>query len=208
LLFLVEVPIFRTVEDIKEPDIAYDKVYTYADYLQFDFDYMVELIRGKIFKMTPAPNRRHQSISLNLSISLGTYFKTKPCQVYAAPIDVILPIADRKRDKSHTVVQPDLCIVCNQDLLKDPNAVFGPPTLIVEILSPHTKKKDIQLKYDIYEEAGVQEYWVIMPEEELLEQFVLENGKYQRIQTYTKEDSIKAQVLEGLSINLEEVFAD
>jgi len=78
----------------------------------------------------------------------------------------------------------------------------------VEILSPHTKKKDIQLKYEVYEEAGVQEYWVVMPQEELLEQFVLEDGKYQRIQTYTREDVVEARVVAELKVQLEEVFAE
>jgi len=142
------------MEQIKEPDISYDKIYTYADYLKFDLDYMVELIRGKVFKMTPAPSMRHQRISSNLHIELGNKLKEQPCQLYAAPTDIVLPIADRKRDRSHTVVQPDLSIFCDTSIIEE-QAAFGPPTLVIEILSPHTKKKDIQLKYEIYEEAGV-----------------------------------------------------
>jgi len=85
----------------------YDKVYTYADYLKFDLDYMVELIRGKVFKMTPAPSMRHQRISRELLLTIGNFLKGKRCQVYAAPTDIVLPIANRKKAKSHTVVQPD-----------------------------------------------------------------------------------------------------
>jgi len=190
---------------IKEPDLVYDKVYTYADYLTFDLDFMVELIRGKIFKMTPAPSMRHQEISGKLNMLLSIFFQESPCRVYAAPTDIVLPIADRKRERSHTVVQPDLCVICDLSII-DKQAAFGAPTLIVEILSPHTKKKDLQLKYEIYEEAGVQEYWIIMPEEELLEQFVLNDGRYTRIQTYTKHDKISSRAVDGLDIDLNIVF--
>ena len=195
------------MKEVKEPTATYDKVYTYSDYLKFDFDYMVELIRGKIFKMTPAPSMRHQRVSGNLFGLLFNIIKGSPCKLFAAPTDVVLPIENRKDGKEHTVVQPDICIFCDLSMLKE-QAAFGPPTLVVEILSPHTRKKDIQLKYDIYEEAGVQEYWVIMPREELLEQFVLMDGKYQRIQTYTKEDSVAAHAVPGLSVALEEVFQE
>ena len=194
------------MKDIKEPSVSYEKIYTYTDYLNFDFEYMVELIRGKIYKMTPAPNLRHQRVSRNLSSLIHIRLKTKKCEMFSAPIDVVLPIENRKNGKEHTVVQPDLAVFCDLSILKE-QAAFGPPTLVVEILSPHTKKKDIQLKYEIYEEAGVEEYWVIMPEEELLEQFVLENRKYQRIQTYTREDSVEARAVDGLSVDLDEVFA-
>ena len=150
---------------------------------------------------------RHQRISMNLSTILAVHFKGKSCEVYAAPTDIVLPIENRKNGNEHTVVQPDLSIFCDLSILRE-QAAFGPPTLVVEIISPHTRKKDLQLKYDIYEEAGVQEYWVIMPREELLEQFVLEGGKYQRIQTYTKEDAVEARSVERLSVALEEVFAE
>ena len=192
---------------IKEPSISYDKIYTYSDYLNFDFDYMVELIRGKIYKMTPAPSVRHQNISNNLSFQFNMALRESVCKLLSAPTDIVLPIENRKNGKEHTVVQPDLAIFCDLSILKE-KAAFGPPTLVVEILSPHTRKKDIQLKYDIYEEAGIKEYWVIMPNEELLEQFVLEKNKYQRIQTYTREDAVTARAVEGLTVTLEEVFAD
>ena len=195
------------MKDINEPSVSYDKIYTYTDYLNFDFEYMVELIRGNIYKMTPAPNTKHQRISNKLSFQLNLSLRKSQCELIVAPIDIVLPIENRKNGKEHTVVQPDLCVFCDLSIIKK-KAVFGPPTLVVEILSPHTKKKDIQLKYEIYEEAGVEEYWVIMPDEELLEQFVLENGKYQRIQTYTREDSVEARAVKGLSVDLDEVFID
>lgn len=194
------------MEEVKEPAVGYDERYTYADYLKFEFEYMVELIRGKIFKMTPAPSMRHQEISANLHSLMWFFLKGKNCKVFAAPTDIVLPIENKKRNKSQTVVQPDICILCDTSIIEE-QAAFGPPTLVVEILSSHTKKKDLQLKYDIYEEAGVQEYWIVLPNEEMVEQFILVNGKYGRIGTFTIEDEISAQVLPGLKVQLSEIFS-
>src|SRR5690606_17818669 len=163
-----------TEKIVEDPISGYSKAeYTYADYLSFSFDYMVELIRGKIFKMSPAPKTIHQQISIRLSSHIFNELKGKKCQVFSAPFDVILPIAGKERLQSTTVVQPDIVIICNSDIVEEAGC-FGAPDWIIEILSPHTSKKDLQLKYDIYEEAGVKEYWIVMPEQQLIEVFLLE----------------------------------
>ncbi len=130
----------KNSDPINEPVGLYNKKWTYADYLKFDFDYMVELIRGQvcqIYKMTPAPNSWHQEILGDLYVEFRKYFSDHPCKVYLARLDVILPVANEKRNSSTTVVQPDLCVIC--DLIKIEKAgCFGPPDLLVELLSPHT----------------------------------------------------------------------
>ncbi len=191
---------------VKEPTSAYDsQTFTYADYLKFSYDEMVEIIRGKVFKMSPAPVVFHQVISTNLTRIISTYLIGLDCLVFHSPIDVVLPIANKKRGTSDTVVQPDLCVICDPSIIEEA-AIFGPPDLIIEILSPHTKKKDLQLKYDVYEESGVKEYWIVMPQETLVEVFVLHDVKYQRINTYTEEDTVTSNVIKGLEVNLGEVF--
>ena len=191
----------------EEPTADYDKIYTYADYLKFEYDYMVELIRGKIFKMTPAPTSWHQQISSELHISFGIFLRDETCKVYAAPLDVILPVKNQKKNTSTTVVQPDLCIICDTDKIETAGCI-GPPDLVVEILSPSTSKKDLNDKYSIYEEAGVKEYWIVMPKQQLVEVFYLENEKYQRIKTFTQEDNISPIIFPDLEINLSKVFKD
>ncbi len=192
---------------VKEPIAQYGEQYTYADYLKFEYDHMVELIRGKIFRMTPAPSSGHQEISGELYLCLGTYLKSKPCKIYTAPFDVVLPVHNQKKNTATTVVQPDLCIIC--DLSKiDKAGCTGAPDLIVEILSPSTSKKDLNDKYSIYEESGVKEYWIVMPQEKLVEVFYLENGKYQRIKAYTADEIISPILFPDLEIQLEEVFTD
>ncbi|MDA8693198.1 Uma2 family endonuclease [Saprospiraceae bacterium] len=191
----------------EEPAADYDKIYTYADYLKFEYDHMVELIRGKIFKMTPAPTSWHQQVSSQLHISFGVFLEDKACRVYHAPLDVILPVNNQKKNTSTTVVQPDLCIICDTDKIETAGCI-GPPDLIVEILSPSTSKKDLNDKYSIYEEAGVNEYWIVMPKQRLIEVFHLENEKYQRIKTYTHEDNISPILFPDLDIILSKVFRD
>jgi Uma2 family endonuclease len=179
--------------------------YTYADYLKFQFEEMVELIRGKIYHMSPAPRVKHQWISRNLEIEIGIYLKGKKCQIYNAPIDVVLPVKNNKRNKATTVVQPDICVICDTFIIER-NAIFGVPNWIIEILSPNTAKKDRNEKYSVYEEAGVGEYWIVSPEEEIIEVFLLENGKYIRKYVLDKTDKVNPFTLPDLTIDLEEIF--
>ncbi len=82
---------------IKEPAAEYGKVYTYADYLKFEYDELVELIKGKIFRMSYAPKSYHQEICWYLTIKIGNFLQGKDCKAYAAPFDVVLPIRNEKR---------------------------------------------------------------------------------------------------------------
>jgi Uma2 family endonuclease len=190
---------------IKEPISDYGKEYTYSDYLQFQFEEMVELIRGKVFKMTPAPKAIHQKISSELHGNIWAYLKDKPCSVYAAPFDVVLPLSNEKKENATTVVQPDICIICDQSKINEAGCL-GAPDLIIEILSKSTSKKDFTDKYSIYEEVGVKEYWIVMPNERFVEVFHLQNGKFQRIETYTETDKIASIIFPDLQIDLIEVF--
>jgi Uma2 family endonuclease len=187
-----------------EPDMTYGE-YTYADYVNFKFDYMVELIRGRIFKMSPAPRITHQKISGNLFVKLSLYLEKRTCKIFHAPIDVILPIANKKDYNATTVVQPDLVIICNPAIIQE-TGCFGVPDFLIEILSPSTAKKDYQNKYDVYEEAGVNEYWIVSPEALTVEIFVLENKKYKRVGTFLDGDVISSATLPGLKIKVKEIF--
>jgi len=190
---------------VKEPIAVYSNTYTYSDYLKFDFEETVELIRGKLFRMSPAPKSIHQEISSNIQGVIWSYLKLKPCKVYAAPFDVVLPIKNEKKQTSTTVVQPDICVICELSKIEESGCV-GAPDLIVEILSSSTAKKDLNDKYSIYEEVGVKEYWIVMPKEQIVEAFHLKNGKYQLRRAYNGEDIITLEMFPDLEINLKEVF--
>lgn len=193
------------ITDINQLDLT--KQYTYADYLTWQFSDRVELIKGWIKKMSPAPNTIHQKISFNLSIALGNYFKTNPCKAFAAPFDVRL-INKRKSSDNNaitTVVQPDLCIICDENKI-DENGCIGAPDWIIEILSPGNTKRETQEKFNLYEENLVREYWIVQPGIQNILVFDLQNEKYQLRKIYTNEDEVSSGIFPELKINFAEIF--
>ena len=192
---------------VEEPDPSVR--YTYADYLKWKFEEQLELIRGKIFKMSPAPAPVHQKISLAIGGIFYRKLKKSKCQTFPAPFDVRLPVKNRKKDNEiTTVVQPDLCIICDESKI-DSRGCIGAPDLIVEILSPGNSAKDVKLKYDVYEKAGVKEYWIVYPVEETVAVLILhEKGKYNGATLYAGKDSIQSQVVPGLTVNVKEIFSN
>ncbi len=186
-----------------------NQTYSYADYLTWQFDETVELIKGKIMVMSPAPNVLHQDISTHLTAVLYNFFKHKKCRVYAAPFDVRL--YDRKKSilankEIHTVVQPDLCVICDTTKL-DIQGCNGSPDWIIEILSKGNSKKEMQIKYELYAESGVSEYWLVYPYEQAVYQFILDdNGRYQLKNMYANNGIAIPHLFPELSIDLNEVF--
>lgn len=189
---------------VEEPSAEYGK-YTYADYLTWQMDEMVELIKGKIFKQAAAPRRIHQEVSGKIFNKLYNFLEKHPCKVYVAPFDVRLPVRSKKHEDIDTVVQPDICVICDLGKLDELGCV-GAPDLIVEILSPGNNKKELQNKYEVYEESGVKEYWVIHPNECTLIIYTLIDGKYKTSKIFTHGDNVASQAVEGFVLDLEEVF--
>lgn len=185
------------------------KTYSYADYVTWQFQETVELIKGKILLMSLAPNVKHQRLSANLSGLLYNFLKHKPCQFFAAPFDVRL--YDRKKSllasqDIHTVVQPDLCVICHPEIL-DQQGCNGAPDWIIEIVSKGNAKRDMQIKYELYLESGVQEYWLIYPNDQVIHQFVLdEQGQYQLKHMYTDDDVATSHLFPDFSVALMDVF--
>jgi Uma2 family endonuclease len=182
-----------------------NKTYNYAQYLTWRFQERIELIKGKIFKMSPAPARKHQYVSGELYIQIGVFLRKKKCKVYSAPFDVRFPKGEGD-ENTFTVVQPDICVICDPKILDD-RGCAGAPDLIIEILSPATAKKDVKDKFELYEESGVKEYWIVSPENHIVDVFELDNaGKYQLRGKFTKGDKVLVGVLPGLEIILDDVF--
>src|SRR5690606_1106028 len=129
------------------------------------------------FKMTAAPSRIHQKIAGKLYHRLHGFLEENPCEVYIAPFDVRFPTSSTKNEDVYTVVQPDICVICDKNKLDDAGCI-GAPDLIVEILSPGNNKKELQNKYEVYRESGVREYWIIHPIEQTLLIYSLKNGGF------------------------------
>jgi len=194
---------------IEEPDLT--GTYSYADYVTWQWTEMSELIQGKIFKMSPAPNSLHQTISMRLTLKIGNFLAGKKCQLFSAPFDVRLPKSPKRHTDNEitTVVQPDLCVVCDSSKI-DVRGCLGAPDWIIEILSQYTSSKDLREKFQVYEDAGVKEYWVVHPQEQTILVYVLNTkGKYEGMLTpYVRIDNVAPVTLPGLVINLQEVFPE
>lgn len=188
-------------------DLDLDKTYTYADYLKWTFNERVELIKGKIFKMSPAPGSMHQRLSLRLTLKIGNYLDGKPCEIFTAPFDVRL--ARRSNDDKDviTVVQPDICVICDPRKI-DSNGCNGSPDIVIEILSPGNGKKEQQNKYEVYEEACVSEFWILYPSEKTLLKYILTDGKFLASRPLTIGDKLATNLLPGFTLNLDELFAE
>ena len=190
-----------TVANFSDLDLS--KSYTYADYLKWTFEERVELIKGIIKKMSPAPSRMHQTVSVEILGIFREFFKNQSCNLYHAPFDVRLPVPSKKKDT--TVVQPDICVVCDESKL-DELGCNGSPDLIVEIISPNNSKHDTVTKYNLYEEAGVLEYWIVDPINRMILVYILENGKYRGLNPFAENMIIESYAIKGLKVAVDDVF--
>ncbi len=191
--------------------LDFKKQYSYSDYIKWKFQDRVELLKGWIFPMA-APNVVHQTISGNLYWILASYFRKekKSCRLFAAPFDVRLPLPKNKIKgyKISTVIQPDLCVVRDTNKL-DKQGCVGAPDLIVEILSPGNSKKEMRDKYELYEEVGVLEYWVVDPARRHVLTYVLKEGQFvSASRPLSDEDTLTSVIFEDLKIDLMEVFPE
>lgn len=186
--------------------------FTYADYLTWNFKERIELIRGKIFKMSPAPTTTHQSISVNIGTKISNFLNDKNCKLFYAPVDVRLKGKSfRKKklrdDQITTVVQPDIIVVCDTEKLKDNRYVDGAPELVIEILSPGNTKTETKYKLDLYEENCVEEFWMVYPEFKQIHVFLLnDKEEYGKPVIFEANEKISSVVLKGLSIDTNDIF--
>jgi Uma2 family endonuclease len=186
--------------------------YSYADYLTWQLNEAVELIKGRIQLMSPAPNVKHQRLSIYLSSRLFYFFENKDCQVFSAPFDVRLYDSTKSllaNKEITTVVQPDICVICDNSKL-DEQGCNGAPDWIIEILSKGNSKKEVKIKHALYAESDVKEYWLVYPYEEVIQQFVLNDDirQYQLVNSYAGDDIATAYLFPDLVIDLPTLFKD
>ena len=200
----------KNVKEVKEKVTELSQVcestveYTYDDYYDWLFTERVELIFGKVLPMA-APNRLHQTVIRNLNTIFGIFFKGKSCEYYPAPFDVRLPVGIKK-GKYTTVVQPDLSVFCDQEKL-DQKGAKGAPDLVVEILSPGNSRRDMKDKFEVYELAGVREYWIFHPIDSFVLPYLLnEEGKFIGLPSVHPPDILHSRIFPDLSFSLDEIF--
>ena len=143
--------------------------------MSWDDNIKVELINHQVYMMAP-PSVKHQSLVGKLYTQLRNFLEGKPCEVYSG---VGVRLNPKNDDSDGTTVIPDLIVVCDEEKLKDDRAVKGAPDFIIEILSLNNRGHDLITKKDLYEEAGVKEYWVIdQIKHNKIYKYILLNGSY------------------------------
>ena len=163
----------------------------------------MEFINGEIFLLA-SPEAYHQEISGNLHLLFAKYLKDKKCKVYYAPFDVHF----RKKDfKEPDVMQPDLLIACDtENTINEKGRYMGTPTLVVEILSPSTRSKDMVDKLNTYMLSGVREYWIVDPKRKIILIYGFKDLKIDDFRNFIVTDTLKSYFFEGLETNLSRIF--
>ena len=201
----MEAKIKNPITDINQ--LNFDKFYTYADYLTWQFKERVELFKGRIHKMSPAPNTNHQRVSREMSVLFSKVFKHKSCEYFVAPFDVRLkdskkPITD---SDYNTIIQPDLCIICDESKLDEQGCV-GSPDLVVEILSSGNSKKEMGEKFELYLENKIKEYWIVDPANQSVLVYQLNNNQYINTKPLTVDDELQSELFPELKFKVSDIF--
>lgn len=177
--------------------IAGGKMHTFEDILALPEGERAELIDGEMFMMA-SPDRRHEEASAWLLWKIFDYIQGKKgrCRAYSSSFGVF----PKKDDKNY--VEPDITVVCDRDKLED-RGCNGAPDWVIEIVSPTSSKMDYQRKKTLYQESGVEEYWIVDPEKELLSVYRFRSNDQAR--EFSFAETVKVGIYEDLVIDLGEL---
>jgi Uma2 family endonuclease len=186
-----------TLVAMAHPSDNPDQRFTWADYRTWPDDERWEIIDGHAYQMAAAPRTRHQHVAAELTRQLGNHLHGKPCHVFTAPTDLKLSEED--------VVQPDILVVCDKAQIK-PTHIEGPPTLVIEILSPSSYTHDRIRKTQLYARAGVKELWLVAAYPPLIEIFLLDGTSYRYVAGFGKDDIFASPTFPELELSLADLF--
>jgi len=181
------------------PAVIEKKKYTYEDYLKTPEDERYELIEGELI-MSPSPIPKHQRISRKIEFILEKYVTENELgEVFYAPCDVYLD--------DENVIQPDILFISEDrlNIIGEKN-IQGAPDLVMEKISENTAYRDFVQKKRLYAKFGVREYWIVIPEEKLIEIYTLKDNTYTLYKTYYKDDILESPYLRNLKIELKGIF--
>lgn len=196
--------IHEEAKEYKTPrKISYEEYMTIVD----SSDQRYELIDGEIYLLA-SPSFNHQVVVREIAATFYSYFKGKRCQPLTAPFDVRLFGFAAKFEEDPNVVQPDIMVICDTDKINEENKYMGIPALIVEVLSPTTKSKDMATKLNLYMKSGVSEYWIVDFQDKAVLQYSFSKDRdIQSLNTFKAGDLMKSTVFNGLEISLNDIFS-
>ena len=193
-------PLAERLEELEGPR-------SYAEYLAWEGSPYYDIVGG-VPVLLAAPSPSHQEVSGEILRQLLNFLEGKKCRAYAAPFDVRLfeQEGDRPEDVD-TVVEPDITVIC--DLSKiDERGCKGAPEMVIEILSPSTQRHDRLVKFNLYQQAGVGELWLVDPANRSVQVFLWREGLLRPVEVYGPQDTAKVNTLEGCFIEMGKVFPE
>lgn len=181
--------------------------YTYADSIAEDEEFFSEIFEGEFVRMK-SHSPTHQTICSKIGIKIDNFLKGTTLETFFVPLDVrLFEKAGDDPATIDTVVEPDIFVAERGQF--DEYGCIGAPLFIAEILSPETVKFDCFIKLELYQRAGVREYWIADPETQTIKVFLLDDeGIYRTAKAYKRTDTIKVNILNGCFIELSKVFPE
>lgn len=194
---------------VHEEAKQYKRQISYEEYMALveASEQRYELINGEVYLLA-SPDFRHQTAITEIGGHFYNFFKGKPCRSLTAPFDVRLFGYATKFEENPNVVQPDIVVICDTDKVDENHKYWGVPTLVVEVLSPSTRHKDLAAKNYLYLTSGVREYWLVDPEKLLVHHYAFsENREVLSLNTFKTGDSIQSTAFPGLEIPIDVIFS-
>ncbi len=183
---------------------------SYEEYMELvdSSDQRYELIDGEVYLLA-SPSFKHQIVVNEIAWNFNNYFRGKSCWSLTTPLDVRLFGFATKFEEDPNVVQPDVVVICDLEKVNESNKYEGIPTLVVEVLSPSTKGKDMVTKLNLYMKSGVLEYWVVNLENKSILQYSFSPERdIESLKSLGEEDMIESSVFAGLKISLGDIFVE
>ncbi|HWQ79353.1 MAG TPA: type II toxin-antitoxin system prevent-host-death family antitoxin [Anaerovoracaceae bacterium] len=178
---------------------------TYLEFLELteNSDLRYEYIDGEVYCLA-APTYRHQIAIIEISTGFNSWFKGKKCRPLTSPFDVTLV----KGKDNINVVQPDVMVICDTKKVDAEGKYQGVPTLVVEVLSPSTRKKDMQKKLNLYTETGIKEYWMADPVKKEIYLYTFEDRDIKDLKVFAGNMTVESIHFKGLGLRLPEIFPE
>lgn len=188
-------------------DYIYNHRVTYEEYLKLldTSESQYELIDGQIYLMS-APRHTHQVMVTRLLVKIANWLDGRPCEAFVAPYDIKLYNDSPSFEEDPNVVQPDISVICDPDNINDNGYYEGIPTMVVEVMSPSTRSKDMIAKLSLYMKSGIAEYWLVDTEQEEIMLYNFKDRNAPCVHTYRLGETLRSGHFKGLEIHLKDLF--
>jgi prevent-host-death family protein len=189
----------------KAPKYTHDgRKATFEEFLQLlhESEERYEYIDGEIYWLA-SPKTAHQLALTELFVIFYNFFQGKKCTPMVAPYDIEL----RRTPENINVVQPDIMVICDlEEKLNEDDYYKGVPSIVVEILSKSTQRKDLIKKLDLYMSCGVSEYWIVNPDNKEVTVYLFEDSNISKSATYKNNEVAQSFLFEGLGAEISRIF--